>query len=90
MGRKLKYLGVAIVVPELLACMAGGQWAAARRSIGAMGAIGNSDWTMIHGFDAEMGGFVLEGPALPFIPSDDGPNLLSREKSIFGDARYHV
>ena len=65
MLRKLNYLGVAIVAPELLACMAGGQWAAVRRSIAAMRAIGDSDWTMIHGFYAEMGGFVLEDPHFP-------------------------
>ena len=66
--RKLMYLGVSIVVPELLACMAGGQWAAARRSITAMRAMGNKSWTMTHGFFAETGGFVLEDTQFPPFP----------------------
>lgn len=66
--RKLLLLGFAIVVPEFVACMAGGQWAAARRSIKAMRAIGNDNWTMTHGFYAEMGGFVLEDPYFPPFP----------------------
>ena len=66
--RKLLYLGVAIIVPEFIACMAGGQWAAAMRSITAMQAIGNDNWTMTHGFYAEMGGFVLEDSHFPPFP----------------------
>lgn len=66
--RKLLYLGFAIVVPEYVACMAGGQWLAAMRSIKAMRAIGNDNWTMTHGFYAEMGGFVLEDPHFPPFP----------------------
>ena len=67
-ARKLLYLVFAIVVPEFIACMAGGQWAAAMRSITAMRAIGNDDWTMTHGFYAEMGGFVLEDSHIPPFP----------------------
>ena len=66
--RKLEFLGVAIVVPELVACMAGGQWAAASRSVTAMRATGNDAWTMTHGFFAEMGGFVLEDTQFPPFP----------------------
>lgn len=67
-ARKIKFLGLAIIVPEHIAYMAGGQWAAARRSITAMRAIGNDGWTITHAFHAEMGGFVLEDLYFPPFP----------------------
>lgn len=66
--RKFFLLCVAIVIPEYIACMAGGQWAAAMRSVRAMHVAGNEHWTIMHGFYAEMGGFVLEDGFFPPFP----------------------
>ena len=66
--RKVIHLGFAIVVPEYIACMAGGQWVAARRFVKTMRAIGNDSWTMTHGFNTEMGGFVLQDPDFSPFP----------------------
>ena len=66
--RKIKWFTMAILAPELLMLFAGGQWAAAKRSVEDMKALGFHDWEMINAFYAESGGFVLEpkdGPKFP-------------------------
>lgn len=47
---------------------AGGQWAAARRSVDDMKVLCVGHWTMIHAFHAESGGFVLEAKDSPRFP----------------------
>lgn len=61
--RKVKYLVVSFVWPELPAAMAAGQWAAARRSLKMMRDLyGGDQWTMLHAYYAEMGGFMVQMP----------------------------
>lgn len=57
--RKTKWFILAMLAPELLLLFAGGQWAAARRSVDEMRDLQMKDWTMSHGFYAESGGFML-------------------------------
>lgn len=66
--RKTKWFMMAMLAPELLMLFAGGQWAAARRSVDDMKALGADQWGMIHGFHAESGGFVLEAKDSPRFP----------------------
>ena len=68
LARKAKWFVMAMLAPELLMLFAGGQWAAARRSVDDMRAIGAQGWTMIHAFHAESGGFLLEAKDSPPFP----------------------
>lgn len=49
------------LVPEVLLLSAGGQWASAKRSVKAMHSLlpREKGWTIVHGFYADSGGFVL-------------------------------
>ena len=47
----------AMMVPEVVTCVASGQWSSARRSVLAMAQ--PKKWTMRHAFYADMGGFRL-------------------------------
>lgn len=58
--RKMKWFLLAMLAPELLLLFASGQWAAARRSVEDMQALGLQKWTMTHAFYSESGGFVLQ------------------------------
>ena len=58
--RKARWLILALLAPELVMLFACGQWASAQRSVVEMQASGYHDWTMVHAFYADMGGFLLE------------------------------
>ena len=66
--RKTKWFVMAMLAPELLMLFAGGQWAAARRSVEDMRTLGVRDWTMTHAFYAESGGFLFEAKDSPRFP----------------------
>ena len=73
--RRLRWLILGALVPETLLLMAGGQWASARRSRADMQALhhaardrGTCHWTIVHGFHADSGGFVLRSPDTPDFP----------------------
>ncbi len=57
--RKLRWLCLTILAPELLMLFASGQWASAKRSVAEMGRLGYSNWSLIHAFYADSGGFLL-------------------------------
>ena len=57
--RKTKWLLLALMAPELVMLFACGQWASAQRSVNDMQSFGKTKWTLIHGFYADMGGFIL-------------------------------
>lgn len=57
--RRTRWLLLGINQPEFTTMLACGQWASARRSVRDMRELGYEDWTMVHGFYADMGGFVL-------------------------------
>lgn len=58
-GRKLRWMVVAIVVPEFLLGFAAGQFESAHKAVDAFKALGFPDWTMEQAFFADMGGFML-------------------------------
>ena len=57
--RKAKWLMFALLSPELVMLFACGQWASAQRSVADMHSLGYQNWTMVHAFYADMGGFWL-------------------------------
>ncbi|KAL5358688.1 hypothetical protein BJX96DRAFT_163922 [Aspergillus floccosus] len=60
-----------VLGPEFLVMLTLGQWTSARASVKEITELGHSDWTMVHGFYADMGGFVLHGPGIePPFPID--------------------
>lgn len=60
MLRKARWLTLALLAPELVMLFACGQWASAKRSVADMQQLGQQDWTMIHAFYADSGGFMLQ------------------------------
>lgn len=78
--RKARWLVLAVLAPELVMLFACGQWASAQRSVAEMQTSGYHDWTMVHAFYADMGGFVLESPdSQPFpITAKQMHYLISR------------
>ena len=66
--RKARWVVIALFAPELLMLFACGQWASAKRSVRDMKELGHDDWTMIHAFYADSGGFLLDTPDYPAFP----------------------
>lgn len=66
--RKARWLVLALLAPELVMLFACGQWASAERSVRDMHESGQLDWTMIHAFYADSGGFVLQAPDCVAFP----------------------
>ena len=66
--RKLRWLLVGLLAPELVMMFAFAQRTSAEQSVVDMTALGHPDWTRTHGFYADGGGFELlaEGCAYPF------------------------
>ncbi|KAI9652224.1 MAG: hypothetical protein M1831_007133 [Alyxoria varia] len=60
--RRLKWFILALLAPELIMLFAGGQWASAQRSTQAMANLGAEDWSLVHAFYADSGGFMLQAP----------------------------
>lgn len=66
--RKIKWVVWALLAPELLMLFASGQWASAKRSVVDMKALGYEDWSMIHAFYADSGGFVFQARGSQAFP----------------------
>lgn len=60
--RKARWFMLALLAPELVMLFACGQWASALRSVTDMREAGYRQWTMVHAFYADSGGFVLQAP----------------------------
>lgn len=58
----------ALLSPELVMLFAWGKWASAQRSVADMHSLGYQNWTMIHAFYADMGGFPLHPPDFISLP----------------------
>ncbi|KAK4463590.1 hypothetical protein QBC42DRAFT_265166 [Cladorrhinum samala] len=58
--RRVLWMGLAIVAPEIVLTYAAGQWSRAKHSMRDFHAAGYQQWTMRMAFFADMGGFVLE------------------------------
>lgn len=79
--RKTKWMFWAIVGPEIVLAVAIGQYASARRSVKRFKALGH-DWTIRHGFFADMGGILLQ-------PRDGAPFLVnSRQLAYLVEKKY--
>ncbi|KAK5723957.1 hypothetical protein LTR17_013799 [Elasticomyces elasticus] len=61
-GRKIRWLTLAVLAPELPMLFACGQYASAKRSLHDFRQAGYSEqqWTLPHAFYADMGGFILQ------------------------------
>lgn len=66
--RKFRWMLLALSGPEFLLCFAIGQYAAAKRSAALFQKLGVTNWTIEHGFFADMGGFVLAPIDSPKFP----------------------
>lgn len=66
--RRARWLMLALLSPELVMLFACGQWASAQRSVADMHSLGYQNWTMIHAFYADMGGFLLHPPDCRSFP----------------------
>lgn len=58
--RRVMWMLLAVVAPEIVLTYAAGQWSRARHSLDDFHAAGYPQWTMRMAFFADMGGFVLE------------------------------
>ncbi|KAH8643553.1 hypothetical protein IG631_01016 [Alternaria alternata] len=66
--RKAKWMFWAIVGPEIVLAVAIGQYASARRSKKRFHRLGYKNWTIRHGFFADMGGILLQPKeSSPFV-----------------------
>ncbi|KAK4203558.1 hypothetical protein QBC40DRAFT_274517 [Triangularia verruculosa] len=66
--RKFRWSVLSIFAPEVVALFASCQWSSARDSVEEMRAAGVTNWTVVHGFYADMGGFILRSPDMPPFP----------------------
>ena len=66
--RKARWFMLALLAPELVMLFACGQWASALRSVTDMRETGYRQWTMVHAFYADSGGFVLQAPNCKAFP----------------------
>ena len=66
--RKTKWLLLALLAPELLMLFASGQWASAKRSVADMTQLGVENWSMVHAFFADSGGFMMRAPDYRTFP----------------------
>lgn len=74
--RRAKWMFWAIVGPELVLSVAIGQRASARRSVRRFKALGHPQWTIRHGFFADMGGVLLQ-------PRDSTPFLVNSRQIAY-------
>ncbi|KAI1399825.1 hypothetical protein F4819DRAFT_497791 [Hypoxylon fuscum] len=81
--RRVLWMIVAIIGPEIVLTYAAGQWSRARHSVVAFHRSGHKDWTMRMGFFADMGGFVLE-------TSDGDPFPLNAKQLHWLVANKHI
>lgn len=66
--RKCRWAALAVTAPEMLTLFAVMQWNAANISVKEMRKLGKHEWTRVHAFYANAGGFVLQTPDFPPFP----------------------
>lgn len=75
--RKLKWTLITLTLPEFIACIALAEFWLARESKKAIRKLGGGQWTLKHGYFANMGGFVLQSRGRnPFPLNSEGLELL--------------
>lgn len=67
---KFRWQLFAVFFPEVLVALAAEQWASAKQSVRAFSELGCANWTIRHGFFADMGGLVLAPRGSPGFPID--------------------
>lgn len=67
-ARKVRWAILAVCAPEMLTLFAVMQWNAANISVVEMTEIGELNWTVVHAFYANAGGFILETRDCPAFP----------------------
>ncbi|KAJ9640402.1 hypothetical protein H2201_002552 [Coniosporium apollinis] len=67
-GRKLRWMCLAVYGPEFILVSAMGQWYSARASVRAFRLLQHEEWTLRHAFFADMGGVVLAAPDGALVP----------------------
>lgn len=82
--RKMRWVVLAVIAPDLLTMHSAMQWHLARISVLEMHSLRYTSWTMEHAFYANSGGFVLESPEMrPFpITSRPLPSLILSHRGI--------
>ncbi|KAI4282753.1 MAG: hypothetical protein L6R38_002712 [Xanthoria sp. 2 TBL-2021] len=81
--RKTRRLILGALAPETVLLASGGQWASAKRSLTDMKELGAKGWTLVHGFYADSGGFVLStSDASPFPVTAKQIHYLVEKKYI--------
>ena len=66
--RRVRWMTLAVLAPELVMLFAIGQWASAKRSVADMRELGHSSWTLVHAFFADSGGFMLHSKDFVSFP----------------------
>ncbi|KAK4150807.1 squalene epoxidase-domain-containing protein [Chaetomidium leptoderma] len=66
--QKCRWAALAVTAPEMLTLFAVMQWNAANISVKEMRGLGKPEWTRVHAFYANGGGFFLETPDFPAFP----------------------
>lgn len=66
--RKIRWALFTVFAPEVIIAVSSCQCASARASVEPMKQLGASHWTLVHGFFADSGGFVLHAPDVPPFP----------------------
>jgi len=66
--RRLRWFTVALLAPELVMLFAIGQWASVKRSVTDMADLGFKNWSIVHAFYADSGGFMLQARDSPPFP----------------------
>ncbi|KAH0534047.1 hypothetical protein FGG08_007354 [Glutinoglossum americanum] len=69
-GRKMRWATLAVYAPEPLTLFAVMQWNAANISVAEMKELGEVNWSVVHAFYANAGGFVLHTPDCSAFPID--------------------
>ncbi|KAI9677754.1 MAG: hypothetical protein M1829_002526 [Trizodia sp. TS-e1964] len=67
---KFRWQLFAVFFPEVLVALTAEQWASAHQSVAAFHALGNTEWTIRHGFFADMGGIMLAPRGGDMFPVD--------------------
>jgi hypothetical protein len=66
--RKLRWVMMAILAPDLVTLSSAAQWKSATDSVQHMHDLGHKTWTLEHAFFADSGGFWLESSDYPAFP----------------------
>ncbi|KAF2834354.1 hypothetical protein M501DRAFT_593989 [Patellaria atrata CBS 101060] len=67
---KFRWQLITIFFPEVVAVTAAEQWLSACQSVKTFATMGHKEWTVRHGFFADMGGIKVAPPDMPPFPVD--------------------